>query len=423
MNKNRKAKLAALALVGAVSVSSAAALSVEASPASNYSPLAGAVASMYTPVIPAPAASTTDAVLGGTSVFSGSELAVSNLLAEIGQSAQKRAELYNTIGAGKVQFGEFDNVGIAKVADYVNIRQLPTEDSPVAGKLYGLGACTILGYEGDWARVTSGDVAEGYILKDFLAIGNVELCLAHSTVYAVSKVDGLNVREGMDLTSRVVERINAGDMLEVVGDETTGPWIKVTTSEEEGYVSADYVDINRIFNGKAESVEAERARIAREQAIAESIRRAAEERAAQANRPANTGGSSNRTSTPSAPARSYAPPAGSNGSSVANYGLQFVGNPYRYGGTSLTNGTDCSGFVMSVYQQFGVNLPHSSSSLRSVGYGVGQGDMQPGDIVCYSGHVGIAIGGGQIVHASNRRDGIKVSSAHYRNILAVRRIF
>ena len=117
-------------------------------------------------------------------------------------------------------------------------------------------------------------------------------------------------------------------------------------------------------------------------------------------------------------------PSGSNGSAVANYACQFVGNPYVYGGTSLTNGADCSGFVMSVYAKFGVSLPHSSSALRSVGYGVSTSEMQPGDIVCYSGHVAIYIGNNTIVHASNARDGIKLSSpANYRTILAVRRIF
>ena len=113
------------------------------------------------------------------------------------------------------------------------------------------------------------------------------------------------------------------------------------------------------------------------------------------------------------------------GSSVAEFALQFVGNPYEYGGTSLTNGADCSGFVMSVYENFGVSLPHSSSADRSVGTEVegGLSNAQPGDIVCYSGHVGIYIGNGQIVHASTEETGIKVSDADYRTPITVRRIF
>ena len=110
------------------------------------------------------------------------------------------------------------------------------------------------------------------------------------------------------------------------------------------------------------------------------------------------------------------------GKEVANYACGFVGNPYVYGGTSLTNGADCSGFVMSVYAAFGVGLPHSSSALQGVGYGVS--DMQPGDIICYSGHVGIYIGNNTIVHASTPEGGIKYTSpVNYRPIVAIRRIF
>ena len=111
------------------------------------------------------------------------------------------------------------------------------------------------------------------------------------------------------------------------------------------------------------------------------------------------------------------------GQAVVDYAVQFVGNPYVWGGTSLTNGADCSGFIMSVYAQFGYSLPHSSSALRSVGRGVSYAEAQPGDIICYDGHVAIYMGGGQIVHASNAKDGIKISgNAAYRTILAVRRL-
>ena len=122
--------------------------------------------------------------------------------------------------------------------------------------------------------------------------------------------------------------------------------------------------------------------------------------------------------------KSYNPPSGGSGSSVVDYAVQFVGNPYVYGGTSLTNGADCSGFVMKVYEAFGVSLPHSSYKMRSVGYGVSASEIQAGDIVCYSGHVGIYMGDGRLVHASNRRDGIKITNNwQYKKVLAIRRIF
>ena len=111
------------------------------------------------------------------------------------------------------------------------------------------------------------------------------------------------------------------------------------------------------------------------------------------------------------------------GNAVVDYAVQFVGNPYVYGGTSLTNGADCSGFVMSVYENFGVSLPHSSTADRNVGVDVGGlENAQPGDLVCYSGHVGIYIGDGQIVHASTASTGIKISDADYRTPVAVRRV-
>lgn len=110
------------------------------------------------------------------------------------------------------------------------------------------------------------------------------------------------------------------------------------------------------------------------------------------------------------------------GRDVAAYGCQFIGNPYVFGGTSLTNGTDCSGFTQSVYAHFGIRIPRDSTSQRFFGTGVDYSQAQPGDLICYAGHVGLYIGNGQIVHASSERTGIKISNATYRTILAVRRV-
>lgn len=110
------------------------------------------------------------------------------------------------------------------------------------------------------------------------------------------------------------------------------------------------------------------------------------------------------------------------GQAVVDYAMQFIGNPYVWGGTSLTNGADCSGFVMSVFGHFGISLPHSSYALRSCGRAVSYSNAQPGDLICYSGHVAIYIGGGRIVGAQSSAVGIATQNATYRTILAVRRV-
>lgn len=110
------------------------------------------------------------------------------------------------------------------------------------------------------------------------------------------------------------------------------------------------------------------------------------------------------------------------GQAIVDYACQFIGNPYVWGGTSLTNGADCSGFVQSVFKNFGINLPRTSGEMRSSGTAVNYSDAMPGDIVCYDGHVGIYMGNGQIVNAINSRKGIGILSATYDDIITVRRL-
>lgn len=155
----------------------------------------------------------------------------------------------------------------------------------------------------------------------------------------------------------------------------------------------------------------------------EEARKAAEE--AKKNAPKN--GETNNSKPEGNGNTSYAAVIeGANGSSkgkeIASYGCQFIGNPYVAGGTSLTGGADCSGFTYSVYKAFGYKLTRNSTDQRSEGVGVDYANAQPGDLICYAGHVGIYIGGNKIVHASSVRTGIKVTTATYRPILAVRRV-
>lgn len=160
---------------------------------------------------------------------------------------------------------------------------------------------------------------------------------------------------------------------------------------------------------------------------AEEEARRAQELALQKQAESSGTGEGQQTSSSGSSSASYASASsysgsGSKGQQIANYACQFIGNPYVSGGTSLTEGADCSGFVWRVYKDFGYSVPRTSYSLRSYGTGVSYSEAQPGDVVCYAGHVGIYIGNGQIVHASTQRTGIKITTATYKEILSVRRI-
>ncbi|MCR5624377.1 MAG: C40 family peptidase [Lachnospiraceae bacterium] len=377
----------------------------------------------------------------------------------------------------------FEDVGISIASEYVNVRKAPSEDAKILGKLYRGCSAKILSYKGDWVQIESGDV-KGYINKEFLAIGEdaEELAAQYMKRYVTVKegVVTLNVRAKKGTNCEILTQIPEGEMYEVKGSATY--WVKIDLGDgDTGYVAKQYVDCKVRFK-HAISLKEERAKLRAKRAAeraekkrlaALAAQRAAEEEAAQqaaqaaqqqastntgststytaptnntsssnsssssssksnkSNKSSNQGspvsGSTSSSSSNSGSSKSAPVGTSSKGSEIASYAQKFIGNPYVYGGTSLTNGTDCSGFVMSVYAQFGYSLPRTAAAQAGAGRSVSFSNLQPGDLLFYSngsyiGHVAMYIGGGMVVHASNPTDGIKTSVYNYRTPTCARRI-
>ncbi len=273
----------------------------------------------------------------------------------------------------------FSNLGMANVSNYLNVREKPSEDSKLVGKMSKNSGCEILGEEDGWYQIKSGKVT-GYVKAEFLLTGKEARDKADQVAadMAVCNSGGLRVREEASTDSPVITLVAEGEELEVV--EQLDGWVKIMLDDEEAYVSADYVN------------------------IAKKIDRAV----TQTELVYGKGVSDVRVD-------------------LVNYAKQFLGNPYVWGGTSLTNGADCSGFVLSVFKKYGVSLPRTSSAQSTVGTKVSLGEAMPGDLVFYAqngrvNHVAVYIGNGQVIHASNPRSGIKISNVSYRTPYSVRRV-
>ena len=377
---------------------------------------------------------------------------------------ERKAVINSAPDKSSLQQEEKLKLAVAAPNVYLNIHTDASLGSEVVGKLYSNDVAKILQDNGgDWVRIKSGKIV-GYVLGEYLVRGDEAQLLSELVKKNVAMADqGGDEVEVHRNKSRygVVTTVSPGEQIDVEEDmeQETDGWIEVSTDSGRGYVRIEDISITDSYP-VAESVDEQQERL--ENATVKDIADDAQKKADKASKVAEAAASlaeaaasilddedaeptkadekaamtalavaevaqaaADHTQETADTAKEDMQKHGSEtGEAVAQFALQFVGNPYVWGGSSLTHGTDCSGFTMAVYANFGIRLPHYDASQRGYGIGIDSlSDARPGDLICFYGHVGIYIGDGMMVHASNARDGIKVSRADYRAIAAIRRIF
>lgn len=273
----------------------------------------------------------------------------------------------------------YTNLGMSVISSgNLNIRQEASTDSEVIGILTNHNACELLEDAGEWYKVTSGKVT-GYVNKQYLVTGDEAEAIAEQEIKTVATVntETLNVRAEKSTDAAVLSQVGNSEAFTV--NSVADGWVEISVDDSVGYISQDYVTLAQALP-TAKTIEQVK----------------------------------------------YGDGVSDVRASVVSYALQFVGNRYVWGGTSLEKGVDCSGFTMRILGKYGISLPHSSRAQPSYGKKISASEAKPGDLFFYGSgrsisHVAIYIGNGQIVHASNKRDGIKVSNAYYRNPICVAR--
>ena len=280
---------------------------------------------------------------------------------------------------------QFQKLAVSIAKDFVYVRKSASTGCKAIGKLHRGSAGTILGKKGAWVKISSGSL-KGYVKKEYLATGAdaEKLAEKYGTKYAVLKkgTSVLNVREEKNTSSDIVTQLPEGKRYTVKSENAD--WCKVKVKGKSGYVAKEYVHTKYSFK-EAKSLKKK---------TKETVRSYASENKAE---------------------------------SLISYAKQFIGNKYVWGGTSLTNGTDCSGFTLRVFQKFGYSLPRTSAEQAGCGSSVKLSELKPGDLVFYKRggrvhHVAIYIGGGQIVHAAGAKWGIITSNMNYSRVSHARRI-
>ncbi|MCI6713692.1 MAG: NlpC/P60 family protein [Lachnospiraceae bacterium] len=294
----------------------------------------------------------------------------SSVILECTKTEIEYAEAYEK--AKNANWG-YTNLGIADVeSGNLNIRAVAAEDGKLVGKLPKNAACEVIDSDGIWAHIKSGEV-EGYVSEEYLLTGIPAKRKAEELATTMARVttDSLKVRAEANTDSEVITLVPNGERLEVI--EVEGDWVKVGLDDQEVYVSADYVEVSSELSTAITMTE-----LLYGQGVSD-VR-----------------------------------------VDLCQYAKEFLGNPYVWGGTSLTKGADCSGFVLSIFKKYGVSLPHSSRAQANCGTTIKVSEAQPGDLIFYGNgktinHVAIYIGGGQVIHASSPKTGIRISNVSYRS--------
>lgn len=273
----------------------------------------------------------------------------------------------------------YTNLGIAQVENHLNIREGAGEEYDLVGKLPVDAGCEILEADGEWYKIQSGKVA-GYVKGEFLLTGQEAASRADEvkSIVATSVTQTLNARVEPNTDCSIWTMIAEGEELQMLEDQ--GEWLKVDVDGDECYVAREFVELSEQLPKAVTMTE---------------IR--------------------------------YGEGISDVRVDMVQYACQFVGNRYVWGGTSLTNGVDCSGFTMRIYEKYGIYLPHSSSAQSGYGTRVDPSQAKPGDLFFYGNggginHVAMYIGNGQVVHASSAKTGIKISNAFYRSPICVTRL-
>ena len=328
------------------------------------------------------ASGVTDVMSGYLSVTAADMVSVSESDRDMTASGQEdetqEDDAAKALADAASEFG-YTNLGIAQADGNINVRETPGTEAEIVGKLPNNAGCEIIGTDGEWTQIESGKV-KGYVKSEYLLTGEAAVAKAQEVKQTVAIVTTttLYVRDEANTDSHVITMMPEGEELEVL--EVLDGWVKINVDSDEGYVSSDYVSI---------ATELPKAQTMMEVRYGQGV-------------------SDVRVS-------------------LVSYATQFVGNPYVWGGTSLTRGADCSGFVMSVFANYGISLPHSSRAQANCGTKISASDAQPGDLFFYGNgssinHVAIYIGGGSVVHASSPKSGIKISGAYYRTPVKVVRV-